>query len=200
MSVEIDPSELGFQRKCWILSVCAVVSWSDVNSQRSVYGGGCPDLEDYQPEQHTRRLQGMGQPEKTLCSRRVFTMLMIELGQNDCSETVRLEPERLNGGCDGMLTDCLGTASDRILVASSQDTMLRSPVCYQQTAILGYLLLTEECPVLLQAMKQEPPLDQRCRDKFLVQSVAITSDKEFTNVSQIVGGMSRLQNQYLRSG
>jgi len=36
-------------------------------------------------------------------------------------------------------------------------------------------------------MKTEPPADARCRDKFLVQSVTITSDKEFTNVAQIVG-------------
>ncbi|KXX81928.1 Vesicle-associated protein 2-2 [Madurella mycetomatis] len=42
-----------------------------------------------------------------------------------------------------------------------------------------------EVSVLLQAMKQEPPLDARCRDKFLVQSVTITGDKEFTNVTQI---------------
>ncbi|KAK4121329.1 VAMP-associated protein [Parathielavia appendiculata] len=42
-----------------------------------------------------------------------------------------------------------------------------------------------EVSVLLQAMKQEPPLDAKCRDKFLVQSVIITADKEFTNVSQI---------------
>jgi len=42
-------------------------------------------------------------------------------------------------------------------------------------------------PVLLQAMKQEPPLDAKCRDKFLVQSVAVTSDKEFTNINEIVG-------------
>ncbi|KAK5660087.1 hypothetical protein OQA88_13556 [Cercophora sp. LCS_1] len=42
-----------------------------------------------------------------------------------------------------------------------------------------------EVSVLLQAMKQEPPADQKCRDKFLVQSVTITADKEFTNVQQI---------------
>jgi len=42
-----------------------------------------------------------------------------------------------------------------------------------------------EVTVLLQAMKQEPPLDAKCRDKFLVQSVAVTSDKEFTNINQI---------------
>ncbi|GAB7355041.1 hypothetical protein MBLNU459_g5641t1 [Dothideomycetes sp. NU459] len=42
-----------------------------------------------------------------------------------------------------------------------------------------------EVQVLLQAMKEDPPLDAKCRDKFLVQSVAISADKEFPNVSQI---------------
>ncbi|KUJ12130.1 VAMP-associated protein [Mollisia scopiformis] len=42
-----------------------------------------------------------------------------------------------------------------------------------------------EVTVLLQAMKQEPPIDAKCRDKFLVQSVAVTSDKEFTNITEI---------------
>ncbi len=36
-------------------------------------------------------------------------------------------------------------------------------------------------------MKQEPPLDAKCRDKFLVQSVAVTADKEFANIGSIVG-------------
>ncbi len=40
--------------------------------------------------------------------------------------------------------------------------------------------------VLLQAMKVEPPTDAKCRDKFLVQSVAVTADKEFTNIGSIV--------------
>ena len=40
--------------------------------------------------------------------------------------------------------------------------------------------------VLLQAMKSEPPLDARCKDKFLVQSVAITGDKEFSTPGSIV--------------
>jgi hypothetical protein len=39
--------------------------------------------------------------------------------------------------------------------------------------------------VLLQAMKEDPPLDVRCRDKFLVQSVVVTSDKDTGNVTQI---------------
>jgi len=42
-----------------------------------------------------------------------------------------------------------------------------------------------EVSVLLQAMKVEPPIDAKCRDKFLVQSVAVTADKEFTNIGSI---------------
>ncbi|OTB09102.1 hypothetical protein M426DRAFT_316395 [Hypoxylon sp. CI-4A] len=42
-----------------------------------------------------------------------------------------------------------------------------------------------EVAVILQAMKQEPPPDTKCRDKFLVQSVAITGDKEFANLASI---------------
>jgi hypothetical protein len=36
--------------------------------------------------------------------------------------------------------------------------------------------------VLLQAMKEDPAPDAKCRDKFLVQSVAVSADKEFNNV------------------
>ncbi|OHW93827.1 vesicle-associated membrane protein-associated protein [Colletotrichum incanum] len=43
-----------------------------------------------------------------------------------------------------------------------------------------------EVTVLLQAMKQEPPLDTKCRDKFLVQSVPITADKEFASIANIL--------------
>ena len=41
--------------------------------------------------------------------------------------------------------------------------------------------------VLLQAMKADPPADARCKDKFLVQSALITSDKEFGSISTVVG-------------
>jgi hypothetical protein len=34
------------------------------------------------------------------------------------------------------------------------------------------------CVVLLQAMKEEPPLDAKCRDKFLVQSVLTSADQD----------------------
>ena len=45
---------------------------------------------------------------------------------------------------------------------------------------------TNERTVLLQAMKEDPPADFKCRDKFLVQSISITADREATNVQQIV--------------
>ncbi|KAI1113021.1 putative integral ER membrane protein Scs2 [Nemania sp. NC0429] len=42
-----------------------------------------------------------------------------------------------------------------------------------------------EVQVILQAMKQEPPPGTKCRDKFLVQSVAITPEKDFANLASI---------------
>lgn len=42
-----------------------------------------------------------------------------------------------------------------------------------------------EVQVILQAMKEDPPLDAKCRDKFLVQSVAISPDKETANLAQL---------------
>ncbi|KAM5434130.1 phosphatidylinositol-binding protein scs2 [Microsporum canis] len=46
-------------------------------------------------------------------------------------------------------------------------------------------LIRKPIIVLLQAMKEDPPLDAKCRDKFLVQSVAVSADKEFSNVASI---------------
>lgn len=42
-----------------------------------------------------------------------------------------------------------------------------------------------EVQILLQAMKEDPAPDAKCRDKFLVQSVLITADKDFTNVASL---------------
>ncbi|TID13630.1 MSP domain-containing protein [Venturia nashicola] len=42
-----------------------------------------------------------------------------------------------------------------------------------------------EVSVLLQAMKEDPAPDAKCRDKFLVQSVSITAEAEFANVSAL---------------
>ncbi|KAL2059120.1 hypothetical protein ABVK25_000412 [Lepraria finkii] len=39
--------------------------------------------------------------------------------------------------------------------------------------------------VLLQAMREDPPPDARCRDKFLVQSVAITPDRDLGSITAI---------------
>ncbi|KAL9126292.1 MAG: hypothetical protein Q9217_004641 [Psora testacea] len=42
-----------------------------------------------------------------------------------------------------------------------------------------------EVQVLLQAMREDPPLDARCRDKFLVQSIAITPERDLGSVTTI---------------
>ncbi|CEJ80739.1 hypothetical protein VHEMI00906 [[Torrubiella] hemipterigena] len=53
--------------------------------------------------------------------------------------------------------------------------------------------------VLLQAMKADPPLDSRCRDKFLVQSAAITADKDFANIATLDStDKSHLQERKIR--
>lgn len=60
-----------------------------------------------------------------------------------------------------------------------------------------------EVSVLLQAMKTEPAPDAKCRDKFLVQSVAIDGDQDFTNGNaiwqQVDGsGVSTVQEKKIR--
>ncbi|KAL2867892.1 putative integral ER membrane protein Scs2 [Aspergillus lucknowensis] len=42
-----------------------------------------------------------------------------------------------------------------------------------------------EVQVLLQAMKEEPAPDAKCKDKFLVQTVTVTKDMEYANVGSI---------------
>ncbi|KAL8938099.1 MAG: hypothetical protein Q9216_004072 [Gyalolechia sp. 2 TL-2023] len=48
------------------------------------------------------------------------------------------------------------------------------------------LIVNSFDPVLLQAMKEDPPPDARCRDKFLVQTVAISGDSDPLEISAIV--------------
>ncbi|KAF8541382.1 PapD-like protein [Trichophaea hybrida] len=55
-----------------------------------------------------------------------------------------------------------------------------------------------EVQVLLQAMKNDPPADYKCRDKFLVQSVAITADREATNVQQIWSHVEQTEKTAIR--
>ena len=84
-----------------------------------------------------------------------------------------------------VLTYCLDIASDQTQEESSQERRLKSLV-RAFIWVWHICILTELLTVLLQAMKTEPPLDAKCRDKFLVQSVAVTADKEFTNIASIV--------------
>ena len=45
---------------------------------------------------------------------------------------------------------------------------------------------TVEVQVLLQPMKEDPPSGTKCRDKFLVQSVVITQDRENVPLADLV--------------
>lgn len=42
-------------------------------------------------------------------------------------------------------------------------------------------------------MKADPPHDTKCRDKFLVQSAPITSDKDFSSIASVVSDMALVQ-------
>ncbi|KAF2100818.1 VAMP-associated protein [Rhizodiscina lignyota] len=50
---------------------------------------------------------------------------------------------------------------------------------------------TVEVQVLLQAMREDPPLDAKCKDKFLVQSVPIPADKDSGSISTIWQGIEQ---------
>ena len=43
---------------------------------------------------------------------------------------------------------------------------------------------------MLQAMKEEPPLAAKCKDKFLIQSTTITPEKETLSLSDLVSPSS----------
>ena len=47
-------------------------------------------------------------------------------------------------------------------------------------------LLSDGNVVLLQPMKEDPPAGTKCRDKFLIQSVAITADQETLSLNDLV--------------
>lgn len=40
--------------------------------------------------------------------------------------------------------------------------------------------------VMLQALRDEPPLNAKCKDKFLIQSTLITAEKETMSLHDIV--------------
>lgn len=52
-------------------------------------------------------------------------------------------------------------------------------------------------PVMLQAMKEEPPLAAKCKDKFLIQSTLITPEKETLSLQDLVSPCSTTSLVYL---
>ena len=42
-------------------------------------------------------------------------------------------------------------------------------------------------------MKQDPPLDAKCRDKFLVQSAPINSDQDFASIASVLESADKSQ-------
>ena len=40
---------------------------------------------------------------------------------------------------------------------------------------------------MLQAMKEEPPLNAKCKDKFLIQSTLLTPEKEGQDIVRALG-------------
>ena len=81
--------------------------------------------------------------------------------------------------------------SGPILVALKLAARLRCKVGYFPPEKLQYFRFYGKT-VLLQAMREDPPPDARCRDKFLVQSVAITPERDMGNVTAIVSQTSHM--------
>ncbi|KAE8373442.1 PapD-like protein [Aspergillus bertholletiae] len=77
---------------------------------------------------------------------------------------------------------CVRPNSGRIEPGKSVDVQGRLG---KQTYNVGNLLVVNSHKVLLQAMKEQPAADAKCKDKFLVQTVAVTRDMEFANVTSI---------------
>lgn len=50
---------------------------------------------------------------------------------------------------------------------------------------------------MLQAMKEEPPLNAKCKDKFLIQSTLITQEKEDRPLQEIVRWLLPCCSSYL---
>jgi len=57
---------------------------------------------------------------------------------------------------------------------------------------------TVEVQVHLQPMQKEPPLDYKCRDKFLVQSVPISADREAVNVQAIWSHVEKNEREAIK--
>ncbi|KAL8928341.1 MAG: hypothetical protein Q9172_000933 [Xanthocarpia lactea] len=55
-----------------------------------------------------------------------------------------------------------------------------------------------EVQVLLQAMKEDPPPDARCRDKFLVQTVALSQDSDASNIPAIWQNLEKVSKSSIQ--
>jgi len=78
---------------------------------------------------------------------------------------------------------CTGIAYVRILERSTPEKQSKLAVCVGSLGHFGVCVLT--CYlyiVVLQPMREDPPPDTRCRDKFLVQSVQVPADKDLPAV------------------
>ena len=78
---------------------------------------------------------------------------------------------------------CVRPNSGRVEPGESVDVSGDYLFCRYRKALIHHTLL-----VMLQALKEEPPLNTKCKDKFLIQSTIITPDKETLALSDIVGG------------
>lgn len=109
------------------------------------------------------------------------------IGQNHRTETVCTDflPRR---GCKMASNYSIATVFDRTPAALSLEKVSRSrvrrPLAHATVSLRG--IFADNYSVLLQAMKDEPAADAKCKDKFLVQTVAVTREMEFSNVTSIV--------------
>ncbi|KAF9582949.1 phosphatidylinositol-binding protein scs2 [Lunasporangiospora selenospora] len=55
-----------------------------------------------------------------------------------------------------------------------------------------------EIQIQMQALKEDPPVDFRCKDKFLVQSIAITAEREQFVLSDLWGHMEKVAKDQIR--
>ncbi len=182
MSVQLDPPELGFRSMCPKQIV--------LRSVRLTESG---------PFTHeVTQLLRLSNPNGDPIAFKVispmpfifFVSMMLTghntTGQNHCSKTVCLR----SNGRRLALTAALDIAFAPTLGASSLVTKSKCRV-YQESCGLCREGSWRHFAVLLQAMREDPPPDARCRDKFLVQSVAITPDRELANITAIVSDFVR---------
>ena len=78
------------------------------------------------------------------------------------------------------------TVYDRIRAEWNQGRASKYKVRVSSAALLPHRRRAPLSIVMLQAMKEEPPLAAKCKDKFLIQSTLITPEKETLPLQDIV--------------